>query len=128
MWTSDRTHALLVALLVLVVIVASCGALLAYRTRASLANIGTRIATFNNPAYEIQRDAIDVYLRHSQRIQQEFGARQISRNEALRRALALVVPPVLQERHLQWVGALRAKHDAAAAVLVHEYAAIAPLE
>lgn len=124
MLTNDRTSSALAVLLGLMVLLVACAALIAYRQRDVAVQIGTRLVSLGNPAYEIQRDAIESYLRNAQIIQRDFGARLISRNETLRRALALIVPPVLKERHLRWVTAVRNKQDAVAAIMIQEYAVI----
>lgn len=121
MWSSERSVGALYVLLVAAVLFASLAALAVYQQRALFARAGARIISGGNPAYDIQRGAIISYARSAQRIQRDFGAKRISRDEATRRALALHVPPVLKERHLQWVTALRTKRDGAAAVIIQEY-------
>lgn len=109
------------ALLIGAVVFAALAALVTYEERSALARAGVALVSGGNQAYDIQRGAIISYARAAQKIQLDFGAKRISRDEAVRRALALPVPPVLQERHLQWVTALRMKRDAASAVIIQEY-------
>jgi len=71
-----------------------------------------------------QKDMIANYLQAALAINSDFTAGKISRVETKKRALALTVPAVLRDRHLQWVLAIDAGRDSAIKDMMQEYSAL----
>jgi hypothetical protein len=73
------------------------------------------------PTYETQKNALDTYVHDAVAIHTALRAHTITVAQAKTRALALVVPSVLKERHLAWIFALDTNDLAAADALMRDY-------
>ena len=71
-----------------------------------------------------QKDMIANYLQAAIAINADYSAGKISRGEEKKRALALTVPAVLRDRHLQWILAIDAGRDGAIKDMMQEYSAL----
>ncbi len=71
-----------------------------------------------------QKDLIAQYLRAALEINADALSGKISRAEEKKRALALTVPTVLRDRHLQWILAIDAGRDAVIKDMMQEYSAL----
>lgn len=71
-----------------------------------------------------QKDLIAQYLRVALEINADALSGKISRAEEKKRALALTVPTVLRDRHLQWILAIDAGRDAVIKDMMQEYSAL----
>lgn len=71
-----------------------------------------------------QKDMIANYLQGALAINADVVAGKISREEGKKRALALTVPAVLRDRHLQWILAIDAGRDGAIKDMMQEYSAL----
>lgn len=71
-----------------------------------------------------QKDMIANYLQAALAINSDYAAGKISRAEEKKRALALTVPAVLRDRHLEWILAIDAGRDGAIKDMMQEYSAL----
>lgn len=71
-----------------------------------------------------QKDLIANYIQSALAINAEVVAGKISRAEEKKRALALTVPAVLRDRHLQWILAIDAGRDEVIKDMMQEYSAL----
>lgn len=71
-----------------------------------------------------QKDLIAQYLHAALEINADALSGKISRAEEKKRALALTVPAVLRDRHLQWILAIDAGRDAVIKDMMQEYSAL----
>lgn len=71
-----------------------------------------------------QKDLIATYIQAALAINADAQAGKISRAETKKRALALTVPAVLRDRHLQWVLAIDAGRDGEIKDMMQEYSAL----
>lgn len=78
------------------------------------------------PAKTMALDArpLNEYIAEALKIHSAYKAGQATRAETKKRALALKVPTVLKDRHLQWVLALDAKNDKIIDELMSDYALV----
>lgn len=80
--------------------------------------------TFEPQSLTTQKDMIATYLEASLALHTSFTAGKISKSDYKSKALALVVPAVLRERHLQWILAIDAGRDAVIEDMMQEYSAL----
>ncbi len=71
-----------------------------------------------------QKDLIANYMQAALAINADVVAGKISRAEEKKRALALTVPAVLRDRHLQWILAIDAGRDEVIKDMMQEYSAL----
>ncbi len=111
-----RTATIVLAMLGLV---AAAGMALAVTMSARSAVLSTK----PNPLVLDVRP-VNEYIASALQINALYKEGKITRAEIKKRALALTVPPVLKDRHLQWVLALDAKNDKAIDELMNDYALV----
>lgn len=80
--------------------------------------------TFEPQSLTTQKDMIATYLETSLALHTSFTSGKISKSDYKSKALALVVPAVLRERHLQWILAIDAGRDAVIEDMMQEYSAL----
>ncbi len=108
------------------VVTASC-VLAAYMWHQQLiaANGDFAVARIFEPqAFTTEKNQIATYLKAALLVHADHIARKTTRAETKKQALALTVPAVLRDRHLQWILALDAGRDGTIEDMMQEYSTL----
>lgn len=87
-------------------------------------NGGSVTRAFEPATLTSQKEMIATYVTKALKIHAEYQAGTLTRPEAKKQALALSVPAVLRDRHLQWILALDAGRDSAIEDMMQEYSTL----
>lgn len=98
-------------------------ALYVWQTK-TIARTGSLTKKFEPQSLTSQKDMIATYLEASLALHTSFTSGKISKSDYKSKALALVVPAVLRERHLQWILAIDAGRDAVIEDMMQEYSVL----
>lgn len=82
---------------------------------------GSAARVFESQSFASEKEQIATYVTAALKIHADYKSGSITRSEEKKRALALTVPAVLRDRHLQWVIAIDAGRDGAIDDMMQEY-------